>query len=121
MVQAMPNKIDDLFAPERLRRNWQKEKKRTGGPVSAETEGKSPLEIFARLQVLIKERFSGDDAVALNLLLEELHALLIPLFPTVEKSQIPAENQAEMTPFIHEVMNRIEDLVEAFEIAGRSR
>ena len=117
----MSNKIDDLFAPEHLRRNWQKAKKRAGGPVSAETEGKSPLEIFVRLQALIKERFSGDDAVALNLLLEELHILLIPLFPTLEKSQTPVENQAEMIPAIHEVMNRIEDLVEAFEIAGRSR
>jgi hypothetical protein len=117
----MSNKIDGLFAPERLRRNWQKTKKRAGGPVSAETEGKSPLEIFVRLQVLIKERFSGDDAGALNLLLEELHALLIPMFPVVEKSQTPAENQAEMIPAIHEVLNRIEDLVEAFEIAGRSR
>jgi len=117
----MPNKIDELFAPERLRRNWQKTNKSADRPVIAETEGKSPLEIYEHLQILIKGRFSGDDALALNLLLEELHALLIPMFPIVEKSQPPAENQAKTIPAIHEALNRIEDLVDAFEIAGRSR
>jgi len=106
----MPNKIDELFAPERLRRNWQKTNKSADRPVIAETEGKSPLEIYEHLQILIKGRFSGDDALALNLLLEELHAHLIN-----------GENQAETVPAIHEVLNRIEDLVDAFEIAGRSR
>jgi len=69
-----------------------------------------PWRIYEHLQILIKGRFSGDDALALNLLLEELHAHLIN-----------GENQAETVPAIHEVLNRIEDLVDAFEIAGRSR
>ena len=79
-----------------------------------------PLDILHHLQGLIKGRFSGDDAAVLNLLLEELHALLINVFPAAEDNQIPADNQAEMIPAIHDVLNRIEDLVEAFEMAGQA-
>jgi hypothetical protein len=117
----MPNKIDELFAPEHLRKNWQKTKKRDDGPAGAATESKSPLNIFALLQILVKGRFGGDDVAVLNLLLEDLQALLISVFPPVGGNQTPAENRAEMIPAIHDVLNRLEDIIEAFEIRGRSR
>jgi hypothetical protein len=117
----MPNKIDELFAPEQLRRNWQKTKKRAAMPVATEKESNSPPDIFALLQILIKGRFFGDDAVVLNLLLEELHTLLISVFPPIGDNQTPAENQAEIIAAIQDVLNRIEDIIEAFETAGRGQ
>jgi hypothetical protein len=117
----MPNRLDELFAPERLRRNWQKTKKNAGMPSATATEDKSPLDIFMRLQGLIKGRFSGDDGEVLRLLLEELHSLLIDIFPTAEKNLVPVENRVKMIPPAHDVLNRIEDIIEAFEIAARRR
>jgi hypothetical protein len=118
--RAMPNKIDELFSPERMRRNWQKVEKRAERPILVGKEGQSPLKIVEELQSLVKRRFFGDEAEALNLLLEELQTLLSAAFPTVERSS-PPENPEENLPAIHEVLNRLEDLVDAFEIAGRRR
>ena len=121
MVQAMADKFNDLFAPERLHKSWQKTREQAPRPVTGEKEGKSPFEIFEHLRSLIQTKFSGNDAGALNLLLEELHSLLIPMFQEVGKHTPLAENQAEIISSIHDVLNRIEDLADAFEIAGRSR
>jgi len=120
-MRVMPTKIDELFAPERLRKNWKRTQKPTTGSDRVSKEGQSPFGIFSRLQSLIRSRFSGDNAVVLNLLLEELHALLIAAFPTEGEDEGPEENQADPIPAIHEILNRIEDIVDAFEIAGRSR
>lgn len=117
----MPNKIDGLFSPERLRKSWQKTKERTDGPVRAEGEGESPLQIFEHLRDLIQRNFSGEDSVALNLLLDDLYVLLERMYPKAEESPIPADAIPDMFPAVHDMLNRIEDLVEAFEIAGRSR
>ncbi|SEM09481.1 hypothetical protein SAMN04489760_10424 [Syntrophus gentianae] len=117
----MPKKIDDLFSPERLHRNWQKAGTREERPPVPDRGGQSALEIFDELQRLVQQQFSGDDALALNLLLDELHALLTPASPADGTDQAPAEDQEERIPAIHEVLNRLEDLVEAFEMAGRSR
>jgi hypothetical protein len=115
----MPKKIDELFSPERLRKGWQKTKERTGGPVRAEREGESPLQIFEHLRDLIQRNFSGEDSVALNLLLDDLYVLLERTYPKAEESPIPTDSLTDMSPAIHDMLNRIEDLVEAFEIAGR--
>lgn len=114
----MPKKIDELFSPERLQSNWQKVGERREKPPAMDVrEEQSVPEIFDQLQRLIRQRFFGDDALALNLLLDELHALLMPAFPAGETDQAPVEGLTA----IHELLNRIEDLVEAFEMAGRSR
>lgn len=117
----MPKKIDELFSPERLRKSWQKTKEQAGGLVTGERGGKSPLEIFEHLRNLIQAKFSGDDAAALNLLLDDVHATLIRMFPKAGESMNQAESQADMIPAVYDILNRIEDLVEAFEIAGHNR
>jgi hypothetical protein len=117
----MPNKMDDLFSPERLRTNWQKTKGRAYGPVSTDGDGDAPLEIFKHLRDLIQKRFSGEDSVALNLLLDDLYALLEQIFPKIEESEIPADSLMDMLPAVHDTLNRIEDLAEAFEIADRNK
>ena len=115
----MPNKIDGLFSPDRLRKSWQKTKERTGGPVRAKREEEPPLQIFEHLRDLIQRNFSGEDSAALNLLLDDLYVLLERMYPKAEESPIPADSLTEMSPAVHDMLNRIEDLVEAFEIAGR--
>ncbi len=105
----MANKIDDLFSPQRLRKRWkqiEESAKRAVDAKAGEAEDQNALKLFERMQCLVKERFAGNDAAALNFFLEELRELL---------------TQNDMSPAIHEVLNRIEDLVEAFEIGGRSR
>lgn len=108
----MANKIDDLFSPQRLRKRWKQIEESTKRAVdakageTAEAEDQNALKLFEHMQCLVKERFAGNDAAALNFFLEELRELL---------------TQNDMSPAIHEVLNRIEDLVEAFEIGGRSR
>ncbi|OPY12638.1 MAG: hypothetical protein A4E66_01075 [Syntrophus sp. PtaB.Bin001] len=116
----MPNKIDELFSPERIRRNWQKTEKRAEKPVFVEAADQSPLKIVEEVHTVVKRRFFGDEAEALHLLLEELQALLSAAFPTAERSSTP-EDQEENLSAIHEVLNRLEDLVDAFEMADRRR
>jgi len=119
VVQAMPDKIDELFSPERLRKSWKKTKDQVAGPITGDKEGGSPFEIFERLRNLIQIKFSGDDASALNFLLDDLHAILTRMFPNVGESQNQAISQADIVPAFHDVLNRIEDLVDAFEVARR--
>lgn len=120
----MANKIDDLFSPERLRSSWDQIKERgveLAGVDAAELEDQNALQVFEHLERVIHKRFQGEDAEALNLLLEELRELLVRGFPDPEKESPTQEEKNDNSPAIHEVLNRIEDLVEAFEIGGRSR
>jgi len=115
----MPDKIDELFSPERLRKSWKKTKDQTAGLITGDKEGGSPFEIFERLRNLIQIKFSGDDASALSFLLDDLHAILTRMFPNVGESQNQAISKADIVPAFHDVLNRIEDLVDAFEVARR--
>ncbi len=117
----MTNQLDDLFSPERLRRNWQPAEKSAGRDKAQDEEkDRGPRELFERLQGLILGRFSEDDAEVLGLQLEHLRALLGRRFPDAEKAEPAPKEQAELNSAIDEVLNRIEDLAEAFELAGRS-
>jgi hypothetical protein len=115
----MPKKIDELFSPERLQKSWQKTKDRADGPVHTEKGGETPLEIYDQLRELIQRSFLGEDLVALNLLMDDLYSLLKQIYPKAEESLVPADSLPDMLPTVHDALNRIEDLVEAFEIAGR--
>jgi hypothetical protein len=123
----MPNKIDELFAPERLRNNWQKKEKTAEAPASDTKKSESPLSIFADLQEFIRESFSGEDAEVLMMLSEELHGLLAHIFQDSEDSANnsiqpeQARDMAKIIPAGHDILNRIEDIAEAFEMAGRMR
>ena len=51
--------------------------------------------------------------------MDDLYVLLERMYPKAEERPIPADSLTDMFPAIHDMLNRIEDLVEAFEIAGR--
>jgi hypothetical protein len=118
------SKIDDLFSPQRLRKRWkqiEKSAKRPFGVEASEVEDQNALQLFDRLQNLINNQFQGDDVAALNFLLQELHELIVLKFPEAEKEPSAQKEKNDTGPAIYEVLDRIEDLVEAFEIAGRNR
>jgi len=120
----LANKIDDLFSPERLRKRWKQIEKTAKSPVgvkASEVEDQNALQLFHRLQNLITNRFQGDDFAVLNFLLQELQELIVRKFPEAEREPSVQEEKNDMSPAIHDVLNRIEDLVEAFEIAGRGK
>jgi len=108
----MPNKSDELFSPERLSQRWQKAPKPAGRSATAKGEGPSPLELFEHLKTLVSGRFSGDEAVVVNRMLEELHLHLCRVFPKGSKTEPRAEDIAAL----HEALNRLEDLLDAYEI-----
>ncbi len=104
--KSKKNPLDDLFSPERLRRNWRKAKLNAEAPVVETVEEETPQTCYRTLRNLINRRFSGDEAEVLNRFLDELGTLL------------QQDSSEDVVDPINEVLNKIEDLVEAFEIGG---
>jgi len=69
-------------------------------------EEETPQTCYRTLRNLINRRFSGDEAEVLNRFLDELGTLL------------QQDSSEDVVDPINEVLNKIEDLVEAFEIGG---
>ena len=110
---TLNNKIDELFLPERLRKNWLPAKKPDNRPVAQKND--SAMELFEHIKRLLKERFSGNNAMALDPLLKELETLLLQMFPEPGKDHDSKEDFVILSISCNEVLNRIEDLTEAFE------
>jgi len=117
----MSKKIDELFSAERLRKQWRTAKTDEEAAAVADAESQTPVEIYESLRSLVDERFSGADAAALRSLLDELQDLLARLYPPEGEPPGSAEERIKLVPAVDEALCRIEDLAEAFEIAGRSR
>jgi len=113
-VLTLNDKIDDFFLPERLRKNWLPVEKPDDRPV-AQKNVHSAMELFEQIKCLLKKRFSGNNAMALDPLLKELEALLLQMFPEQEKDNDHKEDLTNLSISCNEVLNRIEDLTEAFE------
>ncbi|MEW5802327.1 MAG: hypothetical protein AB1847_09520 [bacterium] len=126
----MEGRIDKLFSPQRLRQNWKKpvdsgrgEKGKTGETKESLSSGRPQgaaafagairLE-FELLRSLIHRQFTGDKSRLLDMMLEELHKLL-----NAADEAPNAEAGGDMTVLcqsIEEVLNHIEDLVEAWDV-----
>ena len=116
----MNDKIDELFSPERLRKNWFPVEKPNDRPV-AQKNVHSAMELFEYIKRLLKKRFSGNQVIALNSLLKELEMLLLQMFPEPEKDNDHKEDLTNLSISCNEVLNRIEDLTEAFEGLGHAK
>ena len=68
-----------------------------------------------RLRSLIVQRFPDEQSYALNIMLDELRGLLEKRFSQAEETKSEADNTATNLA-IEEVLNQIEDLVEAMEL-----
>jgi len=115
----MAKNIDEIFSPERIRRNWNQVDEKAG----KHNEPKSPLSVFSnamaefdRLRGLIHQRFPGEQSYALNVMMKELHGLLVKRFPEAEDKKISQEDTLAFNQAVEEVLNQIEDLVEALEL-----
>ena len=115
----MTDSLDDIFSPERLRRHWQQSDETAAEPdeektAVAETQG--ALEIFHRLHGHINQRFPGKKSEPLNMMLEELQGLLLKRFPQTGDVEVSEEEKAALNMAIQELLNDVEDLVEALEL-----
>ena len=109
------DKIDELFSPERLRSNWKKLDNGNDQEVDIGPQLVGYLQILEGVSVLVEQRFSGDDAMVLNLLLGDLKGLLTQKFSAAETVNSIDENGA-VDVQIEQLINQVEDLIDAFEI-----
>lgn len=115
----MTDPLDDIFSPERLRARWQDRKDITD---EREATGTMPsnlenvMAVYNRLQVLIHERFRSEQGKALNVMMEELEDLLHKRFPLKAEAEVSEEDKAILNPSIEELLNGVEDLIEALEL-----
>ena len=115
----MTDSLDDIFSPERIRRHWQQADETAAAPDEERTvtgEPQSATEIFHRLHGLIKQRFSGKKVEPLTMMLEELQELLLKRFPQTGDAEVSEEEEAALNLAIQELLNNVEDLVEALEL-----
>jgi hypothetical protein len=115
----MADSLDDIFSPERIRRHWQQPDETAAEPDEEKTavaEPQSAMGIFRRLHGLINQRFPGEKAEPLNLMLEELQELLLKRFPQTGDAEISKEEKAALNSSIQQLLNDVEDLVEALEL-----
>lgn len=124
----MKNRVDEIFSVERLRRVWK------GGEapvplspsnVSQEPQvqetfsAPSPVFLYARLREAIARRFPGGKAsAALEPLLQELGERMERRFPAAAAPAPPPDEKAALDAVMEDLLNRIEDLVEALEIGS---
>ena len=115
----MTDSPDDIFSPERIRRHWQQLDETAAQPdeeKGAVVEPQGAMEVFRRLHGLINQRFPGEKAEPLNVMLEELQELLLKRFPQTGDAEVSEEEKAALNLAIQELLNDVEDLVEALEL-----
>ena len=115
----MTDNLDDIFSPERIRRHWQQPDETAPEPDEDKTavgEPQSAMVVSHRLHGLIKQRFPGEKAEPLNVMLEELQELLLKRFPQTGDVEVSEEEKAALNIAIQELLNDVEDLVEALEL-----
>ena len=115
----MADNIDDIFSPERIRRHWQQPDESAAEPDEDKTSVGEPwgaMGIFRRLHGLVNQRFPGEKAEPLNVMLEELQELLLKRFPQTVDEEVSQKEKEALNLAIQEVLNNVEDLIEALEL-----
>lgn len=113
----MTNHLDEIFSPQRLRSRWQQREEvgaKPAEPAAAPVDSQTVTEVFNRLKSLIQQRFEAQHREALNAQLDELQDLLLKRFSPAGDAEVLQEERAAIDAAIHEVLNDIEDLLEAF-------
>ena len=72
--------------------------------------------VYNRLQALIHERFPGEEGEALNVMMKKLQDLLHQRFPPKAEMEVSEEDKAMLNSSIEELLNAVEDLIEALEL-----
>lgn len=116
----MATNLDDFFSPERLNRTWKRPAQSSEGAEAAVSGPASFPEILSEVREAIHERFAGQDAEVLDHLIDALQYVLSGVFPKAPGDIADRGPAADLLPAAHEALDRIEDLVEAFELSGRT-
>ena len=118
------SRVDDIFTPERLSHVWINPQNKSN---KKEQKKEAPFKIskvwlvFNDLKNHICARFYGEKKIALNIFLDELEKLLSARFPKnndledLKEDETKEEIKPKDSDFF-ELLNQIEDLIEAYEI-----
>ena len=115
----MTDRPDDIFSPERLRHHWQQGEDAVAErdeEKAAPAESENVMGVFNRLHGRIHQKFPGIQGEALNVMLDELQDLLLKRFPQTGDTEISEEDKEALNLAIQELLNDVEDLVEALEL-----
>jgi hypothetical protein len=110
----MSKQIDELFSPERLRKNWEKAHKKKLDENPEQKNKNMQMSAFDALAVSLQERFYGQNLAVLNLLMDSLCPVWKSLFADDAEKNNPEVDAAAMILTAHELLNQIEDLSFAF-------
>jgi hypothetical protein len=123
----MKNRLDEVFSVEKLRHTWKEGAATDQETVSARAErtgtGRRPLSLAAeaaykRFRETIERRFPRRCIETLEPMLVELEQLLVQRFPADLDAAPPQEELLKLTLAIDGLLNRLEDLLEAFELGS---
>jgi len=122
----MSKRLDEVFSVERLRRSWRGEEedvpraeqeKIDGAPGDAASAADAS---YRKLAATIERSFPPESASAMAPLFKELERLLKLRFPVEAPETMTMAERSKLTMALDGLLNRIEDLLEAFE-AGVAR
>ncbi|MHC1724561.1 MAG: hypothetical protein AB9866_00810 [Syntrophobacteraceae bacterium] len=118
----MSNRLDDVFSLEKLRRTWKgaagSEREPPSGEGDMTADASTAQASYRRLRETIERCFSPDCAATMEPLLVELQQLLEQLFPADGPVEMLQAERAKIAMAVDGLLNRIEDLLEAFEIGA---
>lgn len=119
--EAASSKMDALFDPERLRKNWNKVSSEEARSLPVFHEPNEPMSAFSILRLFLQTRFSGDHMAVLNMLMDDLEPVWKSLFDETDRQIQDLPDDAAAIAAAQELLNRIEDLSDAFQIRGGAR
>ncbi|MEN6330955.1 MAG: hypothetical protein ABFD57_03085 [Smithella sp.] len=112
----MSKQIDELFSPERLRKNWKQAQSKKPDENPEQKNKNAPMSAFDALAASLQEHFYKENLTVLNLLMDSLYPVWESLFVDNAGENDPEMDAAEMISMAHELLNQIEDLSFAFSL-----
>jgi len=120
----MSNRFDDIFSLDRLRQNWksgQEKKDEEQAPtdpvkpytVKTDFDARSDFEF---LKKLLDKKYPNEAEQGLQILIQELEQALLLRFP--ENDKVNDQDKTGLNQAINEILNQIEDLMEAIDIGS---
>jgi len=122
----MSDRFDDIFSLNRLRQNWksgQQEKNKEHSlpdPVYASAvRTYDAISAFKLLKELLEKKYQKDTGKGMRILIQELEQALLLRFPENKKIEEQEEQKRqELNLQIAEILNQMEDLMEALDIGS---
>lgn len=122
----MKNRLDEVFSVEKLRRAWDGPSEPEQPPPSEGDEAPIPQDVdaaaaaasYRRLRESIERGFSPGCLATMESLLSDLERLLRQRFPDDPSAAPPRAERAELTLALDGLLNRMEDLLEAYDVGS---